>query len=99
MHVKHVLATCFLVQVVHILGAEGQACSDLSFKIHQCSMGRIWLTRCSIAPTHRVELPHERWIATPTLRRGDVFNTVSAPQTVGIAKRGYAALGTDARTG
>src|SRR5262249_145658 len=53
----------------------------------------------SHAAAHGVKVPDEARVAGPGVGRGDLFEAVVAPQTVGIAKRGDSAFGADTGTG
>ena len=92
-HVDDVLRSCLLVQVVHVLRAEEKAVFQPPLKVCEGEVGWIRLRRRSDPPTHGIELPHQPGIATPSIRRGYLFDPVVPPQTIDVTERRYPALG------
>jgi hypothetical protein len=78
-HVDDIHRPCLLVQVVYILRAEEEAISELFPQIREREVSRVGFRYRSYSPPHRVELPHEPGITSPSLGRGDLFDPVVAP--------------------
>ena len=93
MHVDDAIRSSLLVKVIHILGAEEQAVPQLLFELREREVRRVGRCRRRDTPTHRVELPDQPGIATPRIRRGDLFDPVVPPQTIDATERRYPALG------
>jgi len=81
------------VKVVHVLRAEEQAVFQPPLQFRQREMSRIRLGCRRNPPTHGIELPHQPGIATPSIRRGYLFDPVVPPQTIDVTERRYPALG------
>ena len=69
-----------LMQVVHILRAEKESVAQLRLQLCQRKVGRIRLAFHAFRATCGVELPHQRRITPPRLRRAHILDTMSRPQ-------------------
>lgn len=85
--VDDALRPSLLVKVVHVLRAEEQTIFQSLLQFLQCEMRRIRLSCRSSPPPHGVELPHEPGIAKTRMERGDLFDTVVAPEPVHSTER------------
>jgi len=67
-----------LVQIVYILGAEGQSIFHPLLQVCERDVSRVWLGFSS-KPPPGVELPDQPGIASPSMRGGDFLDPVVPP--------------------
>lgn len=87
------------VEIVDILCAEEQAIWKLMLECGDRVVCRIGLGVRGDPAAHGVEIPNELRIAAPGVRRSDFFETVVAPEAIGIAKGRDATFSGDACAG
>src|SRR5208283_2315419 len=68
-------------------------------KLRQRKVRRVRLRKGALRTALLIELPHQRRIALPGLRRAHVFNSMPGPKAVGRAEGRQAALRAYARAG
>lgn len=99
MHMDDVPGTRILVQPIYILGAKKEPVAKRFFKVRQSKVPGIRAGACRGATAHGVILPDELRVATPSLRRRNLLETIFPPQSPGIPVCGDTALGADASSG
>lgn len=99
MHVNDAARTRLFVQAVDVLGAKEQAVSQRLLEFREGDVPRIRFRICSHAAPHRIEFPHERWIALPRSWRRNFLETIIAPDSAGAAKSRDSAFSADTRAG
>jgi len=87
------------MEIVDVLRAEEEPVRESVLEGGDGLMGGIGPGVDRFAAAHGVEIPDKVRIAAPCGGSGDVFETVVAPQAIGVAEGGDAALGGDAGAG
>ena len=89
-HVNDALRPGLLVQVVHVLGAEEYAIFQLLLQFCEREVRRVGLCRSGDSTAHRVELPDQPGITTPSMGRGYFLNPVVSPESAATECRNSA---------
>jgi hypothetical protein len=99
MHVDDSPRSRLLMKVVNVLRADKKTPVQIVFPLCKSEMGFVRLRRQGIPPTDEVELPNEPGIVATRIGRGDLFNSILAPQPARITKGSNAAFRAYPRAG
>ena len=97
MHVDHLGAARPFVQVIDVLGHEGQIALQLAGQPREGGVRRVGRDLGRLRAPRVVKAHHKGGIACVAFRRRDVLYPVLRPQPAFVAKRAQPAFGRDAR--
>ena len=97
MKVYDAAASCPFMQVIHILGNDGD--TEMLFQPGQQQMSLIRLHFIELPPALVVKALHQFRISAKCFRGGHVFNPVTFPQSTRVAEGAKPAFGADAGSG